>query len=164
MQRSGRSFHARIQSSPLPSSSLGILCFHLDRFDAVILDDIGYVQQDRDEMEVLFTFLAQRYERKSVVITSNLVFSEWDRIFKDPMTTAAAIDRLVHHATIIEMVGESVRAQEAAARAGDGRKRGNKPTAESEPSATTTRRKKKETTTTRKPTRSKKESTTTGAI
>jgi len=137
---------------------------HLDRFDAVILDDIGYVQQDRDEMEVLFTFLAQRYERKSVVITSNLVFSEWDRIFKDPMTTAAAIDRLVHHATIIEMVGESVRAQEAAVRAGDGRKRGKKPTAESERSATTTRRKKKETTTTRKPTRSKKESTTTGAI
>ena len=89
----------------------------LDRFDAVICDDIGYVQQDRDEMEVLFTFLAQRYERKSVVITSNLVFSEWDRIFKDPMTTAAAIDRLVHHATIIEMVGESVRAEEAAARA-----------------------------------------------
>lgn len=90
---------------------------HLDRFDAVILDDIGYVQQNRDEMEVLFTFLAQRYERKSVIITSNLVFSEWDRIFKDPMTTAAAIDRLVHHATIIEMVGKSVRAEEAAKRA-----------------------------------------------
>src|SRR5690606_4215855 len=90
----------------------------LDRFDAVILDDIGYVQQDRDEMEVLFTFLAERYERKSVVITSNLVFSEWDRIFKDPMTTAAAIDRLVHHATIVEMVGGSVRAEEAAERAG----------------------------------------------
>ena len=137
---------------------------HLDRFDAVILDDIGYVQQDRDEMEVLFTFLAQRYERKSVVITSNLVFSEWDRIFKDPMTTAAAIDRLVHHATIIEMVGQSVRAQEAAVRAGAGRKRAKKTTAESEQSATTTRRKRKGTTTTRKPTRSTKESTTTGAI
>lgn len=136
---------------------------HLDRFDAVILDDIGYVQQDRDEMEVLFTFLAQRYERKSVVITSNLVFSEWDRIFKDPMTTAAAIDRLVHHATIIEMVGESVRAQEAAQRAGDDRKRGKKPD-EPELSATTTRRKKKGTTTTRKPTRPTKESTTTGAM
>jgi len=70
----------------------------LDRFDVVILDDIGYVQQDREEMEVLFTFLAERYERRSVVITSNLVFSRWDRIFKDPMTTAAAIDRVVHHA------------------------------------------------------------------
>ena len=85
----------------------------LDRFDAVILDDIGYVQQDREEMEVLFTFLAERYERKSVMITSNLVFSQWDRIFKDPMTTAAAIDRLVHHATILEMTGESFRTEAA---------------------------------------------------
>jgi DNA replication protein DnaC len=82
----------------------------LDAFDAVILDDLGYIQQDRDEMEVLFTFLAERYERKTVVITSNLVFSAWDRIFKDPMTTAAAIDRLVHHAIIVEIAGPSIRA------------------------------------------------------
>jgi DNA replication protein DnaC len=109
---------------------------YLDRFDAAICDDIGYVQQDRDEMEVLFTFLAQRYERKSVVITSNLVFSEWDRIFKDPMTTAAAIDRLVHHATIVEMVGPSVRAEEAAQRAGASKK----PTTATDPPATTTKR------------------------
>jgi len=85
----------------------------LDVFDAVILDDIGYVQQSRDEMEVLFTFLSERYERKSVIITSNLVFSEWDRIFKDPMTTAAAIDRLVHHSVILEMTGPSIRNEEA---------------------------------------------------
>ena len=85
----------------------------LDGFDAVILDDIGYVQQSREEMEVLFTFLAERYERRSVLITSNLVFSEWDRIFKDPMTTASAIDRLVHHAVIIEMTGPSIRAEDA---------------------------------------------------
>lgn len=85
----------------------------LDGFDAVILDDIGYVQQSREEMEVLFTFLAERYERRSVIITSNLVFSEWGRIFKDPMTTAAAIDRLVHHSVILEMAGPSVRAEEA---------------------------------------------------
>lgn len=85
----------------------------LDRFDAVILDDIGYVQQDRDEMEVLFTFFAERYERRSVIITSNLLFSQWDRIFKDPMTTAAAIDRLVHHSVVLEMNGRSVRADEA---------------------------------------------------
>jgi DNA replication protein DnaC len=85
----------------------------LDSFDAVVLDDIGYVQQSRDEMEVLFTFLAERYERKSVLITSNLVFSEWGRIFKDPMTTAAAIDRLIHHAVILEMTGNSVRAEAA---------------------------------------------------
>jgi DNA replication protein DnaC len=87
----------------------------LDRFDAVILDDIGYVQQNRDEMEVLFTFLAERYERRTVMITSNLVFSEWDRIFKDPMTTAAAIDRLVHHSVILEMTGTSIRVEHAQA-------------------------------------------------
>jgi DNA replication protein DnaC len=86
----------------------------LDGMDAIILDDIGYVQQSREEMEVLFTFFAERYERKSVIITSNLVFSEWDRIFKDPMTTAAAIDRLVHHSTVLELNGESIRAEEAA--------------------------------------------------
>ena len=91
----------------------------LDRFDAVILDDLGYVQQSREEMEVLFTFLAERYERRSVLITSNLVFSQWDRIFHDPMTTAAAIDRLVHHAVILEMSGKSVRAEEAQQRATD---------------------------------------------
>jgi DNA replication protein DnaC len=90
----------------------------LDVFDAVILDDIGYVQQDRDEMEVLFTFLAQRYERRSVIITSNLLFRDWDRIFKDPMTTAAAIDRLVHHAVIVEMTGPSIRETEAKKRGG----------------------------------------------
>jgi len=67
----------------------------LDRYAAVILDDIGYVQQDRQEMEVLFTFLAERYERRSVLISSNLVFSKWDQIFKDPMTTMAAIDRRI---------------------------------------------------------------------
>ena len=85
----------------------------LDRFDAVILDDIGYVQQDRAEMEVLFTFLAERYERRSVLISSNLVFSQWDRIFKDAMTTAAAIDRVVHHSVILEMTGLSFRAEVA---------------------------------------------------
>jgi DNA replication protein DnaC len=85
----------------------------LDGFDAVILDDLGYVQQSRDEMEVLFTFLAERYERKSVLITSNLVFSEWDKIFQDPMTTACAIDRLVHHAIILELSGPSYRAEAA---------------------------------------------------
>lgn len=85
----------------------------LQRFDAVVIDDIGYVQQSREEMEVLFHFLAERYEKKSVVITSNLVFSQWDQIFKDPMTTMAAVDRLVHHATILEFTGDSVRAHAA---------------------------------------------------
>jgi DNA replication protein DnaC len=90
----------------------------LDRFAVVILDDIGYVQQSREEMEVLFTFLAERYERRSVVITSNLVFSQWNQIFKDPLTTAAAIDRVVHHSRIIEFGADmsSVRADHAAQR------------------------------------------------
>ena len=88
----------------------------LDHYPVIILDDLGYVQQDRQEMEVLFTFLAERYERRSVLISSNLVFSKWDQIFKDPMTTMAAIDRLVHHAMILEFNGESVRAQKAQGR------------------------------------------------
>lgn len=86
----------------------------LDVFDAIILDDLGYVQQTADEAEVLFTLMAERYERRSLIITSNLVFSDWDRIFKSPMTTQAAIDRLVHHTHIIEINRKtSVRAEEA---------------------------------------------------
>ncbi|HLW00050.1 MAG TPA: IS21-like element helper ATPase IstB [Ktedonobacterales bacterium] len=86
----------------------------LDRFACVILDDIGYVQQEREEMEVLFTFLAERYERRSVVITTNLVFSEWEQIFKNPMTTMAALDRVIHHSVILDMMNlDSYRAKEA---------------------------------------------------
>ena len=76
---------------------LARLLKRLAKFRPLILDDIGYVQQDREEMEVLFTLLAERYERGSIILTSNLPFSKWEKIFKDPMTTAAAIDRLVHH-------------------------------------------------------------------
>lgn len=89
----------------------------LDNFECLALDDIGYVQHDRAEMEVLFALLAERYERKSVMITSNLVFSKWDQIFKDPMTTAAAIDRVVHHAVVLEFTGASRRAEVAEQRA-----------------------------------------------
>src|SRR5436305_12112351 len=64
-------------------------------------------------MEVLFTLIAERYERRSVLITTNLVFSKWDQIFKDPMTTAAAIDRVIHHAVILELNMESYRAEKA---------------------------------------------------
>ena len=85
----------------------------LDKYDVLILDDIGYVQQDKSEMEVLFTLLAERYERKSLMISSNLVFSKWDTIFKDPMTSMAAIDRLVHHSIILEHTGPSIREIEA---------------------------------------------------
>jgi DNA replication protein DnaC len=75
----------------------------LHKFEALIIDDLGYVQQSREEMEVLFTLLSERYERGSVLLSSNLPFSKWEQIFKDPMTTAAAIDRLIHHSVIIEL-------------------------------------------------------------
>jgi DNA replication protein DnaC len=83
-------------------------------FAALILDDIGYVQHSREEMEVLFTLLADRYEKRSVLITTNLVFSDWDQIFKDPMTTMAAVDRVVHHSVILDFLQvESYRAHAA---------------------------------------------------
>ena len=85
----------------------------LSKYEAIVIDDIGYVQQQREEMEVLFTLLAERYERGSVMLTSNLPFSRWEEIFKDPMTTAAAIDRLVHHSVIIELNVPSFRLEEA---------------------------------------------------
>ena len=82
-------------------------------FEALIIDDLGYVQQSREEMEVLFTLLADRYERGSVLLTSNLPFSQWTAIFKDPMTTAAAIDRLIHHSVIVELNIPSYRLETA---------------------------------------------------
>jgi len=85
----------------------------LAKFDALLIDDIGYVKQSREEMEVLFTLLADRYERSSIMLTSNLPFSKWEHIFKDPMTTAAAIDRLVHHCIILELNLDSYRLQQA---------------------------------------------------
>lgn len=88
----------------------------LDLFEAILIDDIGYVQQSPEEAEVLFTLLAERYERRAVFITSNLVFSQWERIFKDPMATAAAIDRLVHHAVILEFDVPSFRTDRSRAR------------------------------------------------
>jgi DNA replication protein DnaC len=85
----------------------------ISKYHVMILDDIGYVQYSREEMEVLFALLAERYERGSVVLTSNLPFSGWEAIFKDPMTTAAAIDRLVHHSVILELNVPSYRAEQA---------------------------------------------------
>ena len=85
----------------------------LHKFEALIIDDLGYVQQSREEMEVQFTLLAERYERGSVLVSSNLPFSKWEQIFKDPMTTAAAIDRLIHHSVIIELNIPSYRLEEA---------------------------------------------------
>jgi DNA replication protein DnaC len=85
----------------------------LRHFEVLVIDDIGYVQQSREEMEVLFGLLADRYERGSVMVTSNLAFSEWEKIFRDPMTTAAAIDRLVHHSVILELNLPSYRLEQA---------------------------------------------------
>jgi DNA replication protein DnaC len=85
----------------------------LSKFEALIIDDLGYVQQSREEMEVLFTLLSERYERGSVLLSSNLPFSKWEQIFKDPMTTAAAIDRLIHHSVIIELNIASYRLEAA---------------------------------------------------
>jgi DNA replication protein DnaC len=85
----------------------------LSSFEGLMIDDLGYVQQSREEMEVLFTLLAERYERGSVLLTSNLAFSKWDQIFKDAMTTAAAIDRLVHHSVILELNVPSYRVEAA---------------------------------------------------
>jgi DNA replication protein DnaC len=85
----------------------------LGRYEGLIIDDLGYIQQTRDDMEVIFTLLAERYERGSVLMTSNLQFSKWEGIFKDAMMTAAAIDRLVHHCVIVELNIPSYRAEEA---------------------------------------------------
>jgi len=92
---------------------LAQLLKRLGRYEALLIDDLGYVQQSREEMEVLFTLLAERYERGSVLLTSNLPFSQWESIFKDPMTTAAAIDRLVHHSVILELNLPSYRVAQA---------------------------------------------------
>jgi DNA replication protein DnaC len=94
-------------------NNLSLYLKKLDRYQIILIDDIGYVQKSREEMEVLFTLLAHRYERGSVMITSNLVFSEWEKIFKDPMTTAAVIDRMVHHSVIMDMNLPSYRIGEA---------------------------------------------------
>ncbi|MBK9205465.1 MAG: ATP-binding protein [Candidatus Obscuribacter sp.] len=89
---------------------LNVLLKRLDKFDAIVIDDISYIPQNRDETDVLFVLLSERYETRSLVITSNLPFSQWDTVFKDAMTTMAAIDRLVHHSIVLELNGESYRA------------------------------------------------------
>ena len=92
---------------------IGRVLKKLRNYQVIIVDDIGYVQQSREEMEVLFSLLSDRYERGSLMVTSNLAFSEWEKIFKDPMTTAAAIDRLVHHSIILELNLPSYRLEQA---------------------------------------------------
>lgn len=85
----------------------------LDRFDLLLIDDIGYVRKSEDETAVLFELIAHRYERKSLLITANQPFSQWESIFPDSMMTVAAVDRLIHHALIIELQAQSYRQQAA---------------------------------------------------
>jgi DNA replication protein DnaC len=88
----------------------------LDRFDLLVLDDLGYVKKSEAETSVLFELIAHRYERKSLLMTANQPFSQWDAIFTDSMMTVAAVDRLVHHALIVEIQTQSYRKQAAVAR------------------------------------------------
>jgi len=85
----------------------------LDKYELLILDDIGYVKKTNSESQVLFELIAHRYERNSLLITSNQAFSEWDSIFTDNMMTVAAIDRLIHHASIYQIEGDSYRRKQA---------------------------------------------------
>ena len=94
--------------------ALPALLAKLDKFDAVVLDDLGYARKDQVETAVLFELIAERYERNSLILTCNQPFGEWDRIFPDKAMTVAAIDRLVHHATILEFNAESYRRRTAA--------------------------------------------------
>jgi DNA replication protein DnaC len=84
----------------------------LDKYRAIIIDDIGYVKKSDAETDVLFEFIAHRYESGTLIVTANHPFSQWDRIFTDSMMTVAAVDRLIHHATIIELQGDSYRKQQ----------------------------------------------------
>src|ERR1700744_789406 len=96
------------QSLQLPSALA-----KLDRFDLIILDDLSYVRKDQAETSVLFELIAERYERKSLLITANQPFSGWNDVFPDPGMTVAAIDRLVHHSTIFELNVPSYRRRQA---------------------------------------------------
>ena len=111
----------------------------LDKFDCLILDDLGYVRKDQAETAVLFELIAERYERKSLIITCNQPFSEWDKVFPDPAVTVAAIDRLVHHATILEINTESYRRRTALDKAAPPRKLPKRPLEPPRPGAATRR-------------------------
>ena len=88
----------------------------LDRFDLLVIDDLGYVKKSEAETSILFELIAHRYERHSLLVTANQPFSQWDTIFADDMMTVAAVDRLVHHALIVEIHTDSYRKRAAATR------------------------------------------------
>ncbi len=105
--------------------ALESLLSRLDRYHLLILDDIAYVQKDQAETSVLFELISARYERRSMMITANQPFGDWNKVFPDETTAVAAVDRLVHHATILEMNVESYRRR--AAIENSKRKRGRPP-------------------------------------
>jgi DNA replication protein DnaC len=108
--------------------TLPALLNKLDRYDLLVIDDLGYVKKTEAETSVLFELIAHRYERKSLMITANQPFRDWDSIFTDSMMTVAAIDRLVHHAVILEIQAPSYRQQTALKQA-----KANKTTKSSKP-------------------------------
>ena len=103
----------RTCSPPSATSTCRGCSRKLDNYDLLVIDDLGYLPQGAGESEVLFTLIAERYERRSLGITSNLVFSEWEKVFANPMATAAAIDRIVHHSVILEFNVPSYRTSAA---------------------------------------------------
>lgn len=102
---------ALVQQLQVAKKELDLMKYmtRLDKYRVLIIDDIGYVKKSDSETQVLFEFIAHRYESGSLIITSNQPFSQWDQIFPDTLMTVAAVDRIIHHATIIEIGGESYR-------------------------------------------------------
>src|SRR4051794_20663765 len=113
--RNGRGFVQRLQIARR-ELALEAAIAKLDKFHLLVLDDMAYVSKDQAETSVLFELISARYERRSLLITANQPFGEWDRVFPDKAMTLAAIDRLVHHATIFEMNVESYRRKTAISR------------------------------------------------
>ena len=85
----------------------------LDRYDLIVCDELGYIPQTKEGADLFFQFISQRYERKSLLITTNLTYSEWDKIFLNPITTAAAVDRIIHNCETFNIKGPSWRAETA---------------------------------------------------
>jgi len=93
--------------------TLASLFKKLDRFELLTIDELGYSSHNREGSDLFFQLISQRYERRSTIITTNLTYSEWDKLFSNPITTAAAVDRIIHRCETFNIVGPSWRAEEA---------------------------------------------------
>lgn len=102
----------------------------LDKYDLIVLDELGYTPHGRDGADLFFQFISQRYERKSLAITTNLTYSEWDQVFINPVMTQAAVDRIIHRCETFNIQGPSWRAEEAKARQKKGGSKDKKETLE----------------------------------